>query len=238
MADHLHNGHRQRVKDRYAAGGIDVFSPHEIVEFLLFFAIPQKDTNELAHRLIETFGTVRGILNAEPETLMNVEGMTPNAVMLLRLMGDVRRYCNCEEEFKRVRLLDTDSQVDFFRPYFEDCTREVVWMATLDVSGHLLGMHKISEGTPLEADVNMRTVLFNALTDNAVNVVIAHNHPSGLALPSNADIRCTARIASILLSIGIGVLDHLVFARGDCVSFKQTRSIRHTLTGGVAEKLG
>jgi len=232
MADHMHGGHRARVKERYLTAGIDTFAAHEIVEFLLYYAIPQKDTNETAHRLMQHFGSIRAILNADRDMLLGVEGMTANAATLLNLVGDVRKYCNCEMDPNRLSIYDIERQIEILRPRFEDQSCENVWMLTMDVSGRLLGIHKLSDGTPLEADINIRSVLRFALMDNAVNVVLAHNHPSGVAVPSNADIATTAVIAKTLKAVSIRLYDHLVFTRdGECVSFRQTKSIRDALGG-------
>lgn len=232
MADHPHSGHRQRVKDRYLTGGVDVFSKHELVELLLFYGIPQKDTNLLAHRLVETFGTVREILSADRDVLLRVEGMTPGAATLLKLVGDIRRYCAEEEMPFGTCLADIEDQVKFFRPKFEMQANETIWMVSLDHANRILAAHLVSKGTPVSSDVNVREILRYALSDNAVKLLIAHNHPSGLALPSKADLDATAHIARSLKAAGIKLMDHFIFARGgDCVSFDQTHSIRNTLHG-------
>ena len=89
----IHNGHRQRLKDRFRKEGLDHFDEHQVLELLLFYCIPRQDTNPLAHRLMNTFGSVREVLNADRDVLLRVEGMTENAATLLSLVGDLRRYC-------------------------------------------------------------------------------------------------------------------------------------------------
>jgi len=232
MAEYPHSGHRQRVKERYLTGGIEVFSKHELVEMLLFFGIPQKDTNPLAHRLIDTFGSIRELLSADRDALMHVEGMTANAATLLNLIGDLRRYCAEEEMPMGTSLADIEDQVKFLMPKFDMQASEALWMVSLDHACRVLAVHLVSRGTPVSSDVNVREILRHALSDNAVKVIIAHNHPSGLALPSRADLDATANIARTLKPTGVKLLDHFIFARGgDCVSFEQTASIRDTLNG-------
>lgn len=232
MADHPHGGHRQRVKNRYLAGGVDVFSKHELVELLLFYGIPQKDTNLLAHRLVETFSTVREMVNADRDVLLRVEGMTPGAATFLKLVGDVCRYCAEEEMPFGTCLTDIEDQVRFFKPKFEMQAGEMIWMVSLDHANRILAAHLVSKGTPVASDVNVREILRYALSDNAVKLLIAHNHPSGLALPSKADLNATAHIARSLKAAGVRLMDHFIFARGgDCISFDQTRSICATLNG-------
>ncbi len=232
MPDHPHGGHRARVKERYLAGGIDVFSKHELVEFLLFFGIPQKDTNALAHTLLDTFGSVRGVLNADRDLLLQIKGMTPHAATLLKLVGDLRRYCAEEETPFGTSITDTEAQVNFLMPKFEGLANEAVWMISLDRMCRILAVHMVSKGTPMSADINCRELIRYALADNAVRVIVAHNHPSGLALPSQDDLDTTAYIARSLKAVGVTMLDHLIFARdGDCVSFYQTEVIRDVLNG-------
>lgn len=232
MAEHLHSGHRERVKKRYIDNGVKAFAPHELVEMLLFFGIPQKDTNPLAHRLMETFGSVRAILNADRAVLLRVEGMTPNAATLLTLVGDLRRYCAEEEMPFGTPLTTINEQVRFFLPRFVDQTSESVWMASLDILSRVSGVHKISQGTAITADINIREVLRHALSDNAVKVILAHNHPSGIAVPSHDDINTTAQLAVTLNGAGIELTDHLIYARnGDCVSFRETASLMSVLRG-------
>ncbi len=232
MPQHSHGGHRDRVRERYISNGSEGFAPHELVELLLFYGIPRRDTNPLAHRLIDTFGSVRDVLGADRAMLLRVEGMTPNAATLLNLVGDLRRYCAEEERPLGMSLLSTTDQVDFLRPRFEDQGEEEVWMLSLDILTRVIGVHKISHGSPLSADVNTREVLRHALADNAVRVVIAHNHPSGIAVPSKSDVDTTLRLAITLMGAGVHLLDHLIFARdGDCVSFRETKSLEGVLRG-------
>ncbi len=232
MAEHDHGGHRARVRQRYIANGIDAFAAHELVELLLFYGIPRRDTNPLAHRLINTFGSVSGVINAEYEMLMEVEGMTENAAVLLRLVRDLKRYCAMEERPLGMTMHKTEDYVKYLLPRFEDLSAEEVWMLSLDILYRVIGVHQIGNGTPMMAEVSARDVVRFALADNAARVVIAHNHPSGIAIPSQADLDMTAGIARTLDTMGIKLIDHLIFASDtDCVSFRETPSIAPTLQG-------
>ena len=234
MADkkNIHAGHRARVKARYAQHGVSVFSPHELLELLLFYAIPQKDTNPLAHRLIDEFGSVDSVLHAGRDVLSKVEGITPGAIQLLSLIGDTHRYCEQEKQPLGSILRLTEDQVKFLHPRFETMNEEAMWMVTLDVLYRVIGVHKLAGGTPTSAQVGARDVLRYALADNAVFVVIAHNHPSGLALPSQSDLDTTVALANTLQGVGVQLLDHLIFAKpAECVSFRQSRRICSCLQG-------
>lgn len=232
MADHDHGGHRARVRQRYIANGVDAFAPHELVELLLFYGIPRRDTNPLAHRLINTFGSVSGVVNADHHMLMEVEGMTENAAVLLRLVGDLKRYCALEELPLGMTMHTTQDFVKYLSPRFEGLGAEQVWMVSLDILFHVIGVHQIGNGTPSMAEVSARDVMRFALADNAARVVIAHNHPSGIAIPSLADLNMTEGIARTLEPMGIKLVDHLIFARdNDCISFRDTPQIAPALQG-------
>ncbi len=232
MGRHDHSGHRARVRQRYNESGIDGFAAHELVELLLFYGIPRRDTNPLAHRLIKAFGSVSGVLNADRTMLMEVEGMTENAAVLLRLVGDLKRYCALEEQPTGKIMHKTGDFVNYLLPRFDGLSVEEVWMISLDILHRVIGVHRIGNGTPMMADVNARDVLRFALADNAPYVVIAHNHPSGIAIPSQADLDMTAGLAKTLKAISIELIDHLIFGLdNDCVSFRETPSIAPTLQG-------
>lgn len=232
MADHPHAGHRDRVKKRYIASGLDGFAPHELVEMLLFFGIPQRDTNPLAHRLIDTFGNVSSVLRADRAMLMRVEGMTQNAATLLTLVGDLQLYCAKEARPLGMILHSTEDIVDFLMPHFAGLSSEEVWMLSMDTLSRVLAVHCVSRGSPVLSEINVREVLRFALADNAMKIVLAHNHPSGIALPSDQDITTTAALAKALEGAGIRFADHLIYARdSDCISFRSTRQLLPALQG-------
>lgn len=232
MADHDHGGHRARVRQRYITSGLDAFAPHELVELLLFYGIPRRDTNPLAHRLIDTFGSVGAVLAADHGMLMKVEGMTENAAVLLHLLGDLKRYCALEELSVGMTMHTTEDYVRYLAPRFDGLGAEQIWMVSLDVLSRVIGVHRITDGTHAMAEVSVRDVVRFALADNAVYVTIAHNHPSGIAIPSVSDLRMTEGMARMLEPMGIKLIDHLIFARdNDCVSFRDTPRLAPTLQG-------
>ena len=232
MAEHLHSGHRGRVKQRYIEHGVEAFAPHELVEMLLFFGIPQRDTNPLAHRLMDEFGSVRRILQADRSMLLCVEGMTENAATLIKLVGDLRRYCDREELPVGSLLFSTALCVKYLKPRFDGESAEVVWMVSLDQTDRVIAAHRLGVGTRTASEIGVRDVLRHALADNAEKVILSHNHPSGLALPSQADIQTTIAMANLLKGAGIELVDHIVFAKdNDCISFRETALLRPALEG-------
>ncbi len=230
--DNPHAGHRDRMKKRYITKGFRDFEPHELIEILLYFGVPQRNTNPLAHTLLNTFGSVNAVLSADREVLCSIDGVTPHIATLLNLVGDLHRYCGEEAMPLGVTLRTTTDFVAFLRPRFDRLPVEQVWIVCMDVLARVVGVHQISSGTPLGADVNLRRILQLALADNASKMVLAHNHPSGIALPSEPDINTTVVLAKALESVNIRLLDHLIYARdNECVSFNDTEELRPTLKG-------
>ena len=228
----LHSGHRERMKQRYIENGFRELMPHQLMEMLLFYGIPRKDTNPLAHRLLNTFGSFNAVLRADRELLLSVEGVTPHVATMLNLVGDVHRYCAEESSCLGEPLRTTEDFVAFLKPYFDCLPVEEVWIVCMDMLSRVVGVHQISSGTPLNADVNLRKIMQFALSDNACKLIMAHNHPSGIAIPSNPDINTTIALAKALEGMNIQLRDHLIFARdNECVSFNDTYEIQPTLQG-------
>ncbi len=228
----LHAGHRERMKNRYLSKGFRDFEPHELMEILLYYGVPQRDTNPLAHELLNTFGSVNAVLSADREVLCSIKGVTPHVATLLNLVGDLHRYCAEEAMPLGIPLRTTADFVKFLGPRFDRLAVEQVWIVCMDVLSRVVGVHQISSGTPLGSDVNMRRILQLALADNACKMVLAHNHPSGIALPSQVDITTTTALAKSLQGVHIQLIDHLIFARdNECVSFNDTEELRMTLKG-------
>lgn len=225
MAEELHGGHRARMKERFLSEGIDHFDRHQIVEMLLFFGIPRKDTNGIAHRLIETFGGLPGVLEAPYEELRRVEGMTANAAVLVAFCGQMfRAYYN--DKFAGGTVLSTVEEAGrYLLPKFLGRREETVFVVCLDNKDKVISGNVVREGSVNAADISARIIVQQALTHNATQVILAHNHPSGFALPSRADINTTARIAEALRAVDVALLDHIIVAEDDFVSMRETPSL-------------
>ena len=211
MAEELHGGHRARMKERFLKEGLDHFDRHQIVEMLLFFGIPRKDTNATAHRLIETFGGLPGVLEAPYEELCRVEGVTANAAVLISFCGQ--------------------EAGQYLLPQFLGRREETVYLVCLDNKDKVIAANVVREGSVNAADISARVIVQQALTHNATQVILAHNHPSGFALPSRADISTTSRIAEALRAVDVVLLDHIIVAENDFVSMRETPSLSRMFDG-------
>ena len=218
----VHKGHRERLKQRFLEEGLDNFTEIQVLELLLFFAIPVQDTNPIAHRLLEHFGSLSQVLGADVEELKKVPGIKDHAATLLALVTDLCRYyqVNCAQQTEILPTLDACGR--YLVPRFFGRTRETVFLLCLDAKCKVLCCKEIGEGSVNTASISVRKVVETALAANATTVVLAHNHPSGIAVPSNEDIQTTQRIAAALNAVEIHLADHIVVADGDYVSMVQS----------------
>ena len=208
----LHDGHRQRKKAQFLQHGLDGFGDHEVLELLLYYAIPRRDTNELAHRLLQTFGSLRSVLGASPEELQKVEGVGKNVAVFLTLLPALES--RMRQDIFRDRILNSvESAGAFFLYLLASERREVLYQVNLDAKGKLLNYRRLSSGTAAMTPVSVREVM-----ENASRVLLGHNHPSGVALPSEEDRQVTLQIQQALATLDIVLSDHIVVADGDFVS--------------------
>lgn len=219
----VHDGHRQRIKERFLAEGLDNFADHEVLELLLFYCIPRQDTNELAHALIDQFGSLSQVLDTGIDELKTVKGIGDNAALFLKLIPAVGRYYDVDRTMRCDEpLLNTDACGQYLLSKFRGRCKETVFLLCLDAKCKVLCCPMIGEGGINSAGVPVRRVVEAALGANATTAVLAHNHPSGIALPSHEDIVTTRRIAAALNTVDVTLADHVVVADGDFVSMFQS----------------
>ena len=218
----IHDGHRQRLKEHFRKEGLDHFSEIQVLELLLFYCVPRRDTNPIAHQLLEHFGSLSQVLEAPAEELERVSGVGANAATFLSLITQVGRYYLVNRS-QKVEILSTiDKCGAYLVPYFYGRRNETVFLLCLDAKCKVLCCREMGEGSVNSADVPIRRIVETALSANATTVVLAHNHPSGLALPSAEDIQTTRRVAAALSAVEVHLADHIVVADGDYVSMVQS----------------
>lgn len=207
-----HADHRARVKKRFFAEGIDGFEDHQILELLLFFAIPQKDTNPLAHALIDRFGSLSAVLNAPPEELTRVEGVGEHAAALLSLVPQLARRYFLDSETAGDPYDNVDKLGRMFVMQYVGATREIVYLTMLDNKLRIIETVKLYEGSVNSAYITPRKIIEPCLRRGAAVAVLAHNHPSGAPIPSGDDLYTTKTIQSTLAAVGIPLLEHFLVA--------------------------
>ena len=218
----IHKEHRQRVKQRFLGEGLDHFDEIHALELLLFYAIPQGDVNPLAHRLLDHFGNLHQVLEAPPEQLIAVAGVREHTAVLLGLVKGISQKYLIDYKDKPVQLMTRRECGNYLLDRFLGRRDETVMLLCLDAKRSPLACRIISEGSVNTAEVSVRKVVEAALAVNATTVMLAHNHPSGIALPSMEDIVTTRRVAMALDGVGITLEDHIVVAGRDYVSLRDS----------------
>ncbi len=218
----IHDGHRERMKRRFLEEGLDGFTQIQALELLLFYCIPQKDTNPLAHALLDRFGSLSQVLEAPVEELRKVPGVGEHTAVFLHLITEAGRFYLVNRSAQESILPSLESCAEYMLPFFFGRKVETVFLLCLDAKCKVLCCKEIGEGSVNAAGISVRRVVETALNAGATTVVLAHNHPSGLALPSAEDIQTTRRVAMALSAVEIHLADHIVVADGDYVSMVQS----------------
>lgn len=217
----IHDGHRGRLRGEFLAHP-EIFPDHKLLELLLFYANPRGDTNPTAHELLGCFGSLAGVLDATNEALVQTKGVGEHAVALFRAVKELGRRYDVQRASVDDIVSATRHAAEIFRPLFYGARNEMVFLLCLDGKGKVLGCPKIGEGNVNAADVSTRQIVERALNHNAAQVILAHNHVSGLALPSDEDRATTLYLREILRQVGVVLADHLIFVDDDMVSLRDS----------------
>lgn len=215
----IHDGHREHMRRRFLENGLSGFADHEALELLLYYAIPRRDTNPIAHELMDRFGTLSGVLSAPVELLKQVDGVGERAAVLLRLAPLLAQKARLAEAEREIALNTVDSIGAYLLERFSQERNEAVYQLCLDRKGKLLACKRLGEGSASAVNLDIRKLVENALLSSASSVILAHNHPSGVALPSDDDHTATQQARAALEAIGVQLADHIIVADGDFVSF-------------------
>ena len=214
----IHDGHRDRLRERFREHGLDNFSDVNVLEMLLCCIIPRVDVEPLAYSLIEHFGSLHAVFEATMEELRQVKGIGENAATMLRLIPQVsRRYLISRQSTQDV-LSDSRRAGEFLVPRFLYAREEIVLLVCLNAARRVICCRELSHGETNNAALSIRRVVEIALAQNSTSVILAHNHTSGLAVPSQEDVEATKEIAHALKLVNIELTDHLVIADDDYVS--------------------
>ena len=217
----LHAGHRKRLRQRWQETGLEGFNDINALELLLFYVLPRQDTNPVAHRLLDTFGSLAGVLEASADQLQTVDGIGEAAAQFFPILRAVQERAAMEKwlQEQRVRQLRTPEDLyQFFLPFFAEKQRETAYLLCLSVDGRPQGCEKIQEGSVSAVGFPSRRAVELALKQNAQLCVMAHNHPISLARPSQEDLATTKTLQTALETIGVVLLDHIILGRRDWCS--------------------
>ena len=210
-----HDKHRQRLRERFL-NSPDSFEDHELLELILFYSIPRKNTNETAHRLIERFGSVRGILDASIDALVEVDDIGMNTALYIKAIAKlVSKYSISEQKSDGI-LKSPAALSAFLKSLFIGTQNEISYILLFDNSKRLITCEKIGEGFSMEHTLSLRKAVLSALTSNATSAILVHNHPNGKAFPSGDDIHATNKAKMLLESLGVILMEHFIVADDEC----------------------
>lgn len=221
-APSVHSGHRERVKNKFLAEGLDHFEPHEVLEILLYFGIPLKDTNPLGHALLEKFGSLSGVFDAPFEELIQMEGIGNSAATLIKLIPEVcRRYQENLSQDKN-RIFSHAEAGKYLINKFIGRMNEAVILMLLDSKSRVIYCDVVNEGTAITANIYIKKIVRLAVQYNAVYAILSHNHPSGNCLPSKQDVNTTRWVYDALQTVEVQLTDHVIVSGNDYLSMAKS----------------
>jgi len=217
---HAGEGHRARLRHRLLTGGAEALADYEVLEYLLFAAIPRGDTKPIAKALIAQFGSLAGVLNADPKALQRVKGVGENSAAALKAVAIAARRMARGEIVNKPVLSSWSALIDYLTTDMAHLTVERVRILYLDTKNRLIEDHHLGDGSIDEAAIHPREVIRRAMDVGASAMIIVHNHPSGSPEPSRADILITQRIAEAGRLLGVTVHDHVIIGREGYTSLR------------------
>jgi len=215
-----YSGHRSRLKERFRSSGRKALADHELIELLLGYAIPRKDTKPIAKALLERFGTFQAVLDAPQEQLEEVSGIGSHASTLLALSkACMNRYLEPSGDDRTI-ITGPEEVLDYVRAEIGGCSKERFMLICLNAAGRVIHSRTMAEGTVDAAHVYPREILKEAITCGATALILVHNHPSGTLAASEQDLHLTRTLTDICLQVGISLHDHLIVTRSGAYSIR------------------
>lgn len=221
----LHEGHRDRMRERFFSHGLETFNEIEALELLLYYAIPRKDTNPLAHALLDRFGSLDYVLSATEEELCEVPGISKRAAALLMMVPQMARLSEEIRANRIVEIKDSKDAINYLIPRFRYKRDEMMILLCLDAQKRIIHTEVLYKGIVNSVSFDMRKIVETALKRKAVSVIVAHNHPDGPASPSREDDSETQRIYQALKAVGITLYDHVIVAGDDYASYRRSGAL-------------
>lgn len=216
----LHDGHRDRLREKYKKEGLTNMPEHEVLELLMFYSIPRGNTNELAHQLINKFGSLANVFEADVDALMQVKGIGKVTASLISFQRDMcKRYFESKRQINNM-VLTRENAGEIIKSLFYGEMNELFYMVALDGRNRIINKDMICEGTTDSVHVYTRKVISRALDLNARKVIFAHNHPNGILVPSEEDRKTTQMLKTALAFIDVAVEDHIIVAHDRYCSMK------------------
>lgn len=229
QSKNVHEGHRERLRQRFLSEGLENFQDHNVLELLLFYSVPMKDTNGEAHRLIDTFGSLSGVFDANFEDLCSVKGIGERSATLIKMMPELFKKYEVDKINNDDAILDTSKKVaEYVAPHFKGVTNEKMYVLCLDSNCRVLNFTQVSEGIVNAAPLNTRKIMETSFKCNASSIILVHNHPSGVVAPSRKDIDATISMVNLLKKVSMKINDHIIIGNGsDFFSFRKSDKYKY-----------
>ena len=220
---HYH-GHRNRLKKKFLQNGIESLHDYEIIELLLFYSIPVKDTKPLAKELLKKHRNIKGIFsNLNFKNFNEIKGLGENSYILFKLIKEIQTIIEKEKIFETKTLDNLEKVIKYAKVSIGDSENEVLKVLCLNSKNELLNDVVVDEGTANEIYIYPRKIIKIALEQNATALILIHNHPSGSVKPSKADIIITKKLENLLSEINIKLHDHIIVSKNSFFSFRKER---------------
>jgi len=215
----MHEGHRDRLRERFEKEGLLHFQDHEVLELVLFYAIPRKDTNVIAHELLNTFGSLSGVFEAQTNDLKAVEGIGHHSAVFIKTFLEVMKRYRTDKLKKSVRVITMRDAGEYACELLFGAKEEQVWLLCLNMKSETIACDKICDGTLTESAVYPRKIVSTALKHNAAKIILIHNHPGGVVKPSDEDINATMSLIKTVRTLDMDFLDHIITSDNRYFSF-------------------
>lgn len=215
----VNSGHRKRLKQRYLKEGIENFEHHNVLELLLFYALPRVDTNKIAHNLIKRFGTISGVFHAPIEELVKVKGIGENAAILINLIPQLMKVYAIDD-FGTEPLDSSKKMCGYLTSCFIGTLTEEVRVICLDDRLRVISNDVLFEGAVSRVEISARKIVETAFRNNSDLIILSHNHPNGDEIPSEQDIVVTRHINNTLKAVNIKLLDHIIVGKNRTSSMR------------------
>ncbi len=212
MKENVHVGHRQRLRELVNKKGLENMPEHQVLEMLLAFVIPQKDTNPLAHMLIRKFGSLGGVLDANKEELEKVVGIGPKTSSFLSTIVPIWSCYKISKFNKKAKIFNTVQAYDFIKPFLDDKKQEEIYVVCIDNKNSVVSTERLSQGNKSSSPLDIKKLTEKVLSSQCNNFILAHNHPDGLPYPSAEDDKLTKAIAISMEINKLNFLDHIITA--------------------------
>ncbi len=217
----IHDGHRDRMRERFIRDGGGSFEKHELIEMLLYYVYPRIDTNEKAHKILNEFGgSITKLINSDPKTISDMCNVSKNVAVLLSLIGEIDKRIDIEKWDKNVSLTSTAYAGEYAKSYLRNLLTEKLYTVCLDNALSVIKCVEASSGNIDSAYLDMRTLIEIVVKSRATNIMLMHNHPSGICHPSYEDIKFTLNCSNALKIINVNLVDHIIVAGGAYFSMR------------------